>query len=57
MPVLVFKEKLAVVDIKHLFGGVPDLAVDAPPIEIDKIFSDTKGNTMSLGVGTNSVAQ
>ena len=42
MPVLVFKEKLALVDIKHLFGGVPDLAVDAPPIEIDKIFSDTK---------------
>ena len=37
-----FKEKSALVDIKHYFGGVPDLALNAPPIDVDKHFSDTK---------------
>jgi hypothetical protein len=41
-PVLVFKERSALVDIKHYFGDVPDLALKAPPIDVDKHFSDTK---------------
>ena len=41
-PVLVFKEASASVDVKHFFGGVPDLAVAAPRINLDSQFSDTK---------------
>ena len=42
VPVLVFKESSASVDIGHFFDGVVDLALKAPRIDLDKHFSDTK---------------
>lgn len=41
-PVLIFKEATAQVDIAHLFGGVANLGVPPPLIDIDKQFSNTK---------------
>jgi hypothetical protein len=42
MPVLLFKEEAATVDIKHFFADVVNLALDAPKMDLDKHFSDTK---------------
>src|SRR6266404_1058254 len=42
MPVLLFKEEAATVDIRHFFAGVLNLALDSPLMDVDKHFSDTK---------------
>jgi len=40
--VLLFKEGSAKVDIAHFYGGSPSLALPAPPMDMDRHFSDTK---------------
>ena len=40
--VLLFKETSAEVDIKHFYGGVANLGVGPPSIDLDRHFSNTK---------------
>jgi hypothetical protein len=42
IPVLLFKEENAKVDIAHFFGSAGLMLPDNPPIAVDRHFSDTK---------------